>query len=92
VSASRRHDTGSRGTDDSWLARPATIRKLWIGFAVVLALTVAAEFVIDIKGYFGLDDWPAFGAVYGFGACVAMVLVAKALGVFLKRRDDYYHD
>jgi hypothetical protein len=78
--------------DDRWLERPATIRRLWIGFAIVLALTVAAELVIDVKGYFGLDDWPAFGAVYGFAACVAMVLVAKALGVILKRRDDYYHD
>jgi hypothetical protein len=78
--------------DDHWLSRPATIRRLWVGFAVVLALTVAAQFVIDIKGYFGLDGWPAFGAVYGFGACVAMVLVAKALGVVLKRPDDYYDD
>ena len=92
MSAPRRNEPGLPLADDSWLSRPATIRKLWIGFAVVLALTVVAELLIDIKGYFGLDDWPAFGAVYGFGACVAMVLVAKVLGVFLKRRNDYYHD
>jgi len=78
--------------DDHWLSRPGTIRRLWVGFAVLLALTVVAQFVIDIKGYFGLDGWPAFGAVYGFGACVAMVLVAKMLGVVLKRPDDYYDD
>lgn len=78
--------------DDHWLSRPGTIRRLWAGFAVLLALTVAAQFVIDIKGYFGIDGWPAFGAVYGFGACVGMVLVAKALGVLLKRPDDYYDD
>jgi len=78
--------------DDHWLSRPATIRRLWIGFAVLLAMTVAAQFGIDIKGHFGLDGWPAFGALYGFGACVAMVLVAKALGVILKRPDDYYDD
>jgi len=77
---------------DHWLSRPSTIRGLWIAFAIVLAFTVAAELFIDIKGYFGVDDWPGFGAIYGFGACVAMVLVAKALGVLLKRRDDYYHD
>jgi len=78
--------------DDHWLSRPGTIRRLWVGFAVLLALTVVAQFVIDIKGYFGLDGWPAFAAVYGFGACVAMVLVAKMLGVVLRRPDDYYDD
>jgi len=78
--------------DDHWLSRPATIRGLWIGFAVVLALTVLGELVISIKGYFTIDGWMGFAAVFGFGACVAMVVVAKALGVLLKRRDDYYHD
>lgn len=78
--------------DDHWLSRPTTIRRLWIVFAAILVLTVGAEFLIHIKGYFGYDDWPAFGAVFGFGACVAMVLLAKGLGLLLKRRDDYYHD
>lgn len=78
--------------DDHWLSRPITIRRLWIVFAAILVLTVGAEFLIHIKGYFGYDDWPAFGAVFGFGACVAMVLLAKGLGLLLKRQDDYYHD
>ncbi|KAA1189503.1 hypothetical protein F0M18_14180 [Pseudohalioglobus sediminis] len=73
-----------------WLVRPATIRKLWIGFIAVLALVVLAEFVVPIKGYFSVDDWFGFGAVYGFASCLLMVLVAKALGVLLKRPDDYY--
>lgn len=78
--------------DDHWLSRPTTIRWLWIGFAVVLALTVLGELAIGIKGYFTIDGWMGFAAVFGFGACVAMVVVAKGLGVLLKRRDDYYHD
>jgi hypothetical protein len=78
--------------DDHWLSRPTTIRRLWIVFAAILVLTVSGELVIHIKGYFGYDDWPAFGAVFGFGACVAMVLLAKGLGLLLKRPDDYYHD
>ncbi len=75
-----------------WLVRPATIRKLWIGFIVVLALVVLAETVVPIKGYFGVDDWFGFGAVYGFASCLLMVLAAKALGVLLKRPDDYYSE
>ena len=73
-----------------WLVRPTTIRKLWWGFSVVLALTVAAQFFIYVKGYFAVDGWFGFGAVFGFLSCLAMVLFAKALGVFLKRKEDYY--
>ena len=76
--------------DDAWLARPSSIRLLWRVLWAVLALTVAAQLVIKVKGYFGIDDWFAFGAVYGFLACVAMVLVAKGLGYLLKRDENYY--
>lgn len=73
-----------------WLVRPATIRKLWIGFSIVLALVVLAQAVIYVKGYFGIDAWFGFGAVYGFGSCLLMVLVAKLLGFVLKRPEQYY--
>ncbi|MFW6093918.1 MAG: hypothetical protein ACODAC_08095 [Pseudomonadota bacterium] len=76
--------------NDDWLSRPATIRKLWIGFGVVLALTVLAQLVFEIEGYFGIDGWFGFAAAFGFFSCVAMVLVAKALGAVLKRSDEYY--
>jgi uncharacterized membrane protein len=75
-----------------WLVRPATIRKLWIGFSIVLAAVVLAQTVVYIKGYFGVDAWFGFGAVYGFVCCMLMVLVAKLLGLVLKRPQDYYDD
>ena len=80
------------GTQDHWLTRPATIRKLWWGFSVVLALTVAAQLFFYVKGYFGIDGWPGFAAVFGFLSCLAMVLVAKGLGFVLKRPEDYYDE
>lgn len=73
-----------------WLVRPTTIRKLWFGFSLVLVLVVAAQLVIYVKGYFGVDAWYGFGAVYGFFSCLLMVLVAKLLGVLIKRPEDYY--
>jgi hypothetical protein len=73
-----------------WLVRPTTIRKLWIAFIALLALVVMAQSVIYIKGYFVVDGWFGFGAVYGFGCCLLMVLVAKLLGLVLKRPEDYY--
>lgn len=73
-----------------WLVRPRTIRVLWIVFAAVLAGTVAAEFFTPHEAHFGYDAIPGFAAGYGFLACAALIVVAKALGVLLKRPDDYY--
>ena len=78
--------------DEPWIVRPEGIRILWRVFWGVLALTVLLELVFKIKGYFGIDDWFGFGAAYGFLSCVAMVLVAKGLGIFLKRDDSYYRE
>ena len=78
--------------DDAWLARPSTIRLLWWIFTVVLAASVAAQLLFKVKGYFGVDGWLGFGAAYGFLSCLAMVLVAKGLGLVLKRPEDYYDD
>ncbi len=75
-----------------WLVRPTTIRKLWIGFSAVLALVVLAQVVIYVKGYFVVDGWFGFGALYGFVCCLLMVLVAKLLGMVLKRPQGYYDD
>ena len=76
--------------DDAWLVRPSSIRLLWRVFWGVLALTVAAQIVIKVKGFFGIDGWFAFGAIYGFLSCLAMVLFAKGLGFLLKRDENYY--
>ena len=81
---------GSRQQDDAWPARPGTIRLMWWLFAILLALSVAAQLLFKVKGYFGVDSWLGFGAVFGFLSCLVMVLVAKLLGLFLKRDENYY--
>ena len=77
---------------DHWLARPATIRLLWRAFIVVLALTVAAEFAVEREEHFSIEGVFAFGAWYGFLACAAMILAAKAVGAWLKRPERYYEE
>ncbi|MFQ5955216.1 MAG: hypothetical protein ACE5JZ_09160 [Kiloniellales bacterium] len=71
-----------------WLVRPQTIRMLWIGFAVILVVLVMAGLWVHGHAYFAF----AFNAWYGFAACVAMIVGAKVLGVFIGRRDTYYDD
>ena len=76
--------------DDHWLVRPATIRILWIAFIVVLALTVVAGALVERAPHFAIESLFAFDAWYGFGACAALIFGARAIGLVLKRRDDYY--
>jgi hypothetical protein len=80
----------SKPDSDDFLSRPKTIRGLWWGFGVVLTLCVLAQLLIYVKGYFTVDGWFGFGAVYGFLSCLLMVLVAKALGWLLKKPANYY--
>ena len=75
---------------DHWLVRPDSIRLMWRVFWVVLALTVALQIFIKVKGHFGIDGWIGFGAAFGFLSCVAMIVMAKGLGFILKRDQDYY--
>jgi hypothetical protein len=75
-----------------WLARPATIRKLWIVFVLILAATLAAELLVGHEAYFGIDGTPAFNAWFGFLACAALIAAAKLLGLVLKRPDTYYKE
>lgn len=77
---------------DHWLVRASTLRLLWRVFIAVLALTVAAEFLVTHHPHFRVESVPGFGAWYGFLACAGMILFAKGLAVFLKRPDTYYEE
>lgn len=73
-----------------WLLRSKNIRKLWIMFIAILLVTVVAGLFVHQHESFGIEDSFGFFAWYGFITCVAMVIFAKLLGLFLKRPEDYY--
>jgi len=73
-----------------WLVRKKTIQLLWRGGMVILLLLVLADFFIHAHPYFGIDGTFGFYSWFGLITCVGMVLFAKALGIFLKRKDSYY--
>jgi len=76
--------------DRHWLDDPAHVKLLWRGFLVVLALTVAVELVVQLHPHFEVESIFGFAAWFGFGACAAMIAVAKGLALVLKRPDTYY--
>ena len=78
------------GSDQHWLTQPATIRRLWWILGIVLFAMLLAQTFIPVKGKGTLDSIFGFGAWYGFGVCVLMVLAAKILGWLLKRPESYY--
>lgn len=73
-----------------WLTRRETIRKLWVVFAVVLALTVIAELFVAHQPHFEIEGVFSFSAWFGFLACAGLIGFAKLLGAALKRPDTYY--
>ncbi len=74
----------------NWFYKKSSIKKIWVAAAVVLLLTVLIELVVTLHPHFRIESIFAFHAVYGFLTCVAMIIFAKILGVFIKRKDDYY--
>ena len=73
-----------------WLDQPRNVKRLWRGFLVVLALTVAAEALVQLHPHFEIESEFGFSAWFGFMGCAAMIIVAKALALVLKRPDSYY--
>lgn len=61
---------------------------------VILALTLVLDlFIPRDYVHFIWDDIPGFSAVYGFIACILIIIVSKALGHYwLSRPEDYYDD
>ena len=70
---------------------PRNVKILLRSFFASLAVLLIIEFTIHKHPIFRWEGWPEFYAVFGFVACVALVLAAKyILRPLMKRREDYY--
>ena len=73
-----------------WLDEPGNVKKIiWALFAVCAALFLADAFYHK-HSYFEAENFFGFYAIFGFVVCVALVLAAKGMRVFLMRSEDYY--
>ena len=79
-----------------WFDRPENVRKILVGLFFACAIFVAVDIVFavtefDKHPYFKWEKWPGFYAIYGFVACVLLVLIAKhILRPLVMRSEDYY--
>ncbi|OUW19797.1 MAG: hypothetical protein CBD18_00100 [Opitutales bacterium TMED158] len=76
-----------------WFDRPGSRKLLWILLWAVCGLSVIAEPFVHRHPHVEELDW-GFGyyMAMGFIGCAAMILLAKGMGFFLKRGEDYYDD
>ena len=73
--------------------RFARIRRWFFGglAAAALAEIVLPRVVDGGDAHFAFEDIPAWGSLYGFISCVAIIVVSKLVGkLWLMRREDYY--
>ena len=63
---------------------------LWVIGIMILLVLVVIGGRIEQHPHFAVEALFGFNAWYGFGCCVAMVVGAKLIGIFLKRKDTYY--
>lgn len=71
---------------------PKNVRRFLRVFYVVCAGLFLADFVVERHVEHPWEGFPAFYAIYGFVACVALVLIATQLRKILMRSEDYYDD
>jgi len=74
-----------------WIEKPGRLKHMWHVFVAITVLLVTIDFFIPHDHtYLVFETIPGFSAVYGFVACVALVLIAKILRKICKRDMDYY--
>ena len=66
--------------------------KLKIAFGAALVLSVLAGLLVEAHPHFTIEAVFGFNALYGFLACAALIVVAKAIGLLVKRPEAYYDD
>lgn len=75
-----------------WLDDPRNVRTIYLGLWVVCGLLLFADAFYDKKVELVAESWFGFYGIFGFVACVGLVLAAKELRKLLKREETYYDD
>jgi hypothetical protein len=66
-----------------------------LAYAILAAVALAEAILPRIfrggESHFAFEDFPAWGSIYGFVSCVAIIVISKLIGkLWLMRREDYY--
>lgn len=81
---------GSDPERPRWLDDSRNVDRIVHTLYAVCALVFLLDVLYVKHPHFGFEGWFGFYAVYGFVACVALVLGAKQMRRVVMRRETYY--
>ena len=76
----------------SWFTKTKHANKIFLGLALLCFVLFLADFTYNKHGHFDIEEIPGFYGAYGFFMFTALILVAKALRLLIKRPENYYGD
>ena len=74
----------------TWIDDPKNVDRIVYALYGICALLVAIDPFVHKHGPFEIEHFIGFYAIYGFVACVGLVVAAKLLRVILMKPEDYY--
>ena len=78
------------GGKSYWLDKPGNVTRLVWSLYGICGLLLAIDVIVPKHGPFPIEHVFGFYGLFGFIACVVLVLVAKRLRRVLMRPEDYY--
>lgn len=70
---------------------PKNVKRLLAIFFTSVVILFILDFFVPKHAHFPWEHWPVFYAIFGFVACVLLVLVSRyILRPLVKRKEDYY--
>ncbi|MEO0442934.1 MAG: hypothetical protein AAFZ92_04215 [Pseudomonadota bacterium] len=84
--------TEPKSKDNDFFDKPATIRWILRVFYSICVLLVFADFIVHRHIETAIEKIPAFYTVFGFVACVILVLLAVQMRKFIIRDEHYYDE
>lgn len=86
------HQTQHETKDEapSFFDKPNNVKWiLWVFYALCVLLVVF-DFIVHRHIYVDFEKIPTFYALYGFVACVVLVVIAKQMRRLIMRDEEYY--
>ena len=74
----------------SWFTKTKHANKIFLGLTLLCFVLFLADFTYNKHGHFHIEEIPGFYGAYGFFMFTALILVAKALRLLIKRPENYY--
>lgn len=81
-----------KSKDTHMFDNPRNVERLLKGLYAICIILIIADFIIHRHIKMEWEKIPAFYAVYGFTACVGLVLAAKILRKVVMRKENYYDE